>query len=46
MSIGHVKQALAADYQAKQVSRLPVCFSCFDLRLNKAAKVLGMDTPC
>jgi predicted nucleic acid-binding protein len=81
MSIGHVKQALAADwsrylivevtqavvelagefadtfalrgydsvqlaaaYHAKQVSRLPVCFSCFDVRLNKAAKVLGMDT--
>ena len=42
---GYDSVQLAAAYQTKQVSRLPVSFSCFDARLNKAAGVLGMDTP-
>lgn len=42
---GYDSVQLAAAYEAKQVSRLPVSFACFDARLNKAARVLGMDTP-
>ena len=42
---GYDSVQLAAAYQAKQVSRLPVSFACFDSRLNKAARVLGMDVP-
>ncbi|MDD5241910.1 MAG: type II toxin-antitoxin system VapC family toxin [Sulfuricella sp.] len=42
---GYDSVQLAAAYQAKQVSRLPVSFACFDTRLNKAARVLGMDVP-
>jgi len=42
---GYDSVQLAAAYEAKQVSRLPVSFACFDARLNKAARVLGMETP-
>lgn len=42
---GYDSVQLAAAYQAMQVSRLPVSFACFDARLNKAARVLGMVTP-
>lgn len=42
---GYDSVQLAAAYEAKQVSRLPVSFACFDVRLNKAARVLGMETP-
>lgn len=33
---------LAAAFQASRIAQIPVCFACFDLRLNKAAKVLGL----
>ena len=42
---GYDSVQLTAAYQAKQVSRLPVSFACFDARLNKAARVLGMEVP-
>ena len=42
---GYDSVQLAAAYEAKQVSGLPLTFACFDSRLNKAAQVLGMDTP-
>ncbi len=42
---GYDSVQLAAAYEAKQVSLLPVSFACFDARLNKAARVLGMETP-
>lgn len=42
---GYDSAQLAAAYEAKQVSRLPLSFACFDSRLNKAARVLGMDVP-
>jgi predicted nucleic acid-binding protein len=42
---GYDSVQLAAAHEAKQVSRLPVSFACFDARLNKAARVLGMETP-
>ena len=41
---GYDSVQLAAAYEAKQVSGLPLTFACFDSRLNKAAQVLGMDT--
>ena len=42
---GYDSVQLAAAYEAKQVSGLPLTFACFDSRLNKAAGVLGMYTP-
>ena len=33
---------LAAAFEAGRVSRSPIFFACFDMRLNKAAKLLGM----
>ena len=42
---GYDSVQLAAAYEAKQVSGLPLTFACFDSRLNKVAQVLGMDTP-
>lgn len=42
---GYDSVQLAAAHEAKQISRLPVSFACFDVRLNKAARVLGMNTP-
>lgn len=42
---GYDSVQLAAADEAKQISRLPVSFACFDSRLNKAARVLGMKAP-
>ncbi|MHB9118740.1 MAG: type II toxin-antitoxin system VapC family toxin [Burkholderiales bacterium] len=42
---GYDSVQLAAAYEAKHVSRLPLSFASFDARLNKAARVLGMDVP-
>ena len=42
---GYDSVQLAAAYEAKQVSGLPLTFACFDSRLNKAAQVLGMEAP-
>jgi predicted nucleic acid-binding protein len=39
---GYDSVQLAAAYEAGRIAQIPVCFACFDLRLNKAAKVLGM----
>jgi predicted nucleic acid-binding protein len=36
---------LAAAHEAMAQSRLPLTFACFDARLSKAAKVLGMALP-
>ena len=36
---------LAAAYEAHRLAETPVAFLCFDSRLNKAARVLGMSTP-
>ena len=33
---------LAAAFETGRIAQSPVCFACFDVRLNKAAKVLGM----
>jgi predicted nucleic acid-binding protein len=40
---GYDSIQLAAACEAARISQMPVCFACFDLRLNKAAKVLGME---
>lgn len=42
---GYDSVQLAAAHEAKRISLLPVSFACFDARLNKAARVLGMETP-
>ena len=42
---GYDSVQLAAADEAKKISRLPVSFACFDSRLNKAARVLGMKAP-
>jgi predicted nucleic acid-binding protein len=39
---GYDSVQLAAAHQASQIAQTSVCFACFDARLNKAAKVLGM----
>jgi uncharacterized protein len=39
---GYDSIQLAAAYEAGRISRLPIFFACFDTRLNKAAKLLGM----
>jgi predicted nucleic acid-binding protein len=39
---GYDSIQLAAAFEAGRLSQLPVCFACFDTRLNKAAKLLGM----
>jgi predicted adenine nucleotide alpha hydrolase (AANH) superfamily ATPase len=39
---GYDSVQLAAAYETKRISQSPVCFACFDLRLNKAAKALGL----
>lgn len=33
---------LAAAFEAGRIAQSPICFACFDARLNKAADVLGM----
>lgn len=42
---GYNSVQLAAAYETKQVSEVPLTFACFDSYLNKAAVVLGMNTP-
>jgi predicted nucleic acid-binding protein len=39
---GYDSVQLAAAYETGRIAETPVCFACFDGRLNKAAKVLGM----
>ena len=39
---GYDSVQLAAAFQASRIAQTPICFACFDVRLNKAAKVLGM----
>ncbi len=39
---GYDSVQLAAAHQASRIAQTPICFACFDVRLNKAAKVLGM----
>ncbi len=40
---GYDSVQLAAAFEAGRIAQTPVCFACFDNRLNKAARVLGMD---
>jgi predicted nucleic acid-binding protein len=42
---GYDSVQLASSAHVMRLSKLPVAFACFDGRLNKAAKFLGMDTP-
>lgn len=39
---GYDSIQLAAAFEAGRVSQSPIFFACFDTRLNKAAKLLGM----
>jgi len=39
---GYDSIQLAAAFEAGRVAQSPICFACFDARLNKAANVLGM----
>jgi predicted nucleic acid-binding protein len=39
---GYDSVQLAAAFETGRIAQLPICFACFDDRLNKAAKVLGM----
>lgn len=39
---GYDSIQLAAAYEAGRISQLPIFFACFDTRLNKAARLLGM----
>jgi len=39
---GYDSIQLAAAFEAGRISQIPILFACFDSRLNKAAKVLGM----
>lgn len=39
---GYDSVQLAAAAEAAHIAQSPITFACFDLRLNKAAKVLGM----
>lgn len=41
---GYDSVQLAAASTLRQATREDVCFACFDTRLNKAAKVLGLHT--
>ncbi|MDD2743966.1 MAG: type II toxin-antitoxin system VapC family toxin [Rhodocyclaceae bacterium] len=41
---GYDSVQLAAARQLQEATSEEVCFSCFDVRLKKAAKVLGMQT--
>ncbi|QTR50545.1 type II toxin-antitoxin system VapC family toxin [Candidatus Thiothrix anitrata] len=42
---GYDSVQLATARHVQQVTQLPIQFACFDLRLNRAAKLLGMVTP-
>ncbi len=39
---GYDSVQLAAAFEAGRISQMPIFFACFDSRLNKAAKLLGM----
>jgi len=39
---GYGSIQLAAAFEAGRIAQSPICFACFDARLNKAADVLGM----
>ena len=39
---GYDSVQLAAAFEAGRISQVPIFFACFDTRLNKAAKLLGM----
>ena len=39
---GYDSVQLAAAFEAGRISQVPIFFACFDARLNKAAKLLGM----
>ena len=39
---GYDSVQLAAAFETGRISQLPIFFACFDTRLNKAAKLLGM----
>lgn len=39
---GYDSIQLAAAHRALLTTSAPVCFACFDVRLNKAAKILGL----
>ncbi len=39
---GYDSIQLAAAFEAGRISQSSICFACFDMRLNKAASVLGM----
>lgn len=39
---GYDSIQLAAAFETGRISQSPICFACFDVRLNKAASVLGM----
>jgi len=39
---GYDSVQLAAAFETGRIAQTPVCFACFDTRLNKAARVLGM----
>ena len=39
---GYNSIQLAAAFEAGRISQTPIFFACFDTRLNKAAKLLGM----
>lgn len=39
---GYDSVQLAAAFETGRIAQSPICFACFDERLNKAAKVLGM----
>ena len=39
---GYDSVQLAAAFEASRIAQTPFCFACFDGRLNKAAKMLGM----
>lgn len=43
---GYDSIQLAAAFEAGRVSQTPIFFACFDTRLNRAAKVLGMQCLC
>lgn len=39
---GYDSVQLATAFETGRIAQSPICFACFDERLNKAAKVLGM----
>lgn len=39
---GYDSIQLAAAFEAGRISQTPIFFACYDIRLNKAAKLLGM----